>query len=98
MNKNIFEILHSGCVVKIRFFFYEKILEYVGVCVSKHMKSRKLILRNFIVNTSIDYVFFLNAPNVIDVLVLEYPHVRVKKSKAFFLKGKFKKKYISGNY
>lgn len=80
--------------MKIRFLFYENIVNFIGVCICKHMKSRKLILRNFVVNTSIDYIFFLNAPNVLDVRILEEPHVRVKKAKAFFLKGKFKKKYI----
>jgi ribosomal protein L19 len=94
MNKKIFELVYSGCVVKVKFVFFEKVLEFFGVCVSKHMKTRKLILRNFIVNTSVDYVFFLDCPNIITFIVLFYPKFKVTKAKGFFLKGKFNKEFL----
>ena len=95
MYKNVLKSFYSGCIIKIKFMFYEKILEFTGVCIARHMKSRKMVLRIFVVNTAIDYVFFLDAPNILELDIIKSPKFKVCKNKSFFITGKVDLNYFS---
>ena len=95
MYKNVLKSFYSGCIIKIKFMFYEKILEFTGVCIARHMKSRKMVLRIFVVNTAIDYVFFFFSSSFLELDIIKSPKFKVCKNKSFFITGKVDLNYFS---
>jgi ribosomal protein L19 len=93
--KGVLKSIFAGSVVRITYMYHEKLLSFVGICVSRHMKSRELVLRIFIVNTPIDYIFYVDCPNVLNLKVLYSPRLRHTKAKATFIKGKLDLRFLS---
>jgi len=95
MSRKVLKSIFAGSVVRITYIYYEQLLSFVGICISRHTKSGELVLRIFIVNTSIDYIFYIDCPNVVNIKVLYSPRLQVKKAKAIFIKGKLDLRFLS---